>query len=68
MRRPRRPQGADPRRDRRALPAPVPHRGKPNAPYLIPLVLRCLAEVKGMDPGELAAAIRANGETVFGAW
>ncbi|GGS90749.1 AraC family transcriptional regulator [Planobispora rosea] len=47
---------------------PVPHRGKPNAPYLIPLVVRCLAEVKGMDPGELAAAIRANGETVFGAW
>ncbi|MFB9894974.1 TatD family hydrolase [Planobispora takensis] len=47
---------------------PVPHRGKPNAPYLIPLIVRCLAEVKGMDPDELASAIRANGESVFGAW
>jgi TatD DNase family protein len=47
---------------------PVPHRGKPNAPYLIPLIVRCLAEVKGMEADELAAAISANGETVFGAW
>ncbi|MFD0884618.1 TatD family hydrolase [Streptosporangium algeriense] len=47
---------------------PTPHRGKPNAPYLIPLTLRCLAEVKGIDPGELATAISANGEAVFGAW
>ncbi|GAA4597805.1 TatD family hydrolase [Planotetraspora phitsanulokensis] len=47
---------------------PVPHRGKPNAPYLIPLTLRCLAEVKGADVRDLAAAISANGETAFGAW
>ncbi|WP_031163367.1 TatD family hydrolase [Streptosporangium roseum] len=47
---------------------PTPHRGKPNAPYLIPLTLRCLAEVKGMEPAGLAEAISANGETVFGAW
>ncbi|MFI6508710.1 TatD family hydrolase [Streptosporangium sp. NPDC050855] len=47
---------------------PTPHRGKPNAPYLIPLTLRCLAEVKGMDVADLAAAVNANGETVFGAW
>ncbi|WP_214108039.1 TatD family hydrolase [Acrocarpospora catenulata] len=47
---------------------PVPYRGKPNAPYLIPLTLRCLAEVKGMDPDKLAAAISRNGEQVFGNW
>ncbi|MEV0150270.1 MULTISPECIES: TatD family hydrolase [unclassified Nonomuraea] len=47
---------------------PVPHRGKPNAPYLIPLTLRCLAEVKGVDPGSLCEAIDANGAAVFGAW
>ncbi|SDH20014.1 TatD DNase family protein [Sinosporangium album] len=47
---------------------PVPHRGKPNAPYLIPLTLRCLAEVKGLDPDDLCRAISANGETAFGAW
>ncbi|MEO3875240.1 TatD family hydrolase [Nonomuraea sp. B12E4] len=47
---------------------PVPHRGKPNAPYLIPLTLRCLAEVKNLQPDELCEAISANGVTVFGAW
>ncbi|MET8157195.1 TatD family hydrolase [Sphaerisporangium sp. NPDC005289] len=47
---------------------PTPHRGKPNAPYLIPLTLRCLAEVKGTPVDDLARAISANGERVFGAW
>lgn len=47
---------------------PVPYRGKPNAPYLIPLTLRCLAEVKGVHPDELCEAISANGVTVFGEW
>ncbi|GAA3424701.1 TatD family hydrolase [Streptosporangium nondiastaticum] len=47
---------------------PTPHRGKPNAPYLIPLTLRCLAEVRGADPDALARVISANGEAVFGAW
>ncbi|MEV0195124.1 TatD family hydrolase [Nonomuraea sp. NPDC050691] len=47
---------------------PVPHRGKPNAPYLIPLTLRCLAEVKGVEPAALCEAIDANGVAVFGAW
>ncbi|PZG09804.1 TatD family hydrolase [Nonomuraea aridisoli] len=47
---------------------PVPHRGKPNAPYLIPLTLRCLAEVKGVHPDRLCEAISANGVTVFGEW
>ncbi|GAA0399810.1 TatD family hydrolase [Microbispora corallina] len=47
---------------------PTPHRGRPNAPYLIPLTLRCLAEVKGMDVAALAAAVSANGERAFGAW
>jgi TatD DNase family protein len=47
---------------------PVPHRGKPNAPYLIPLTMRCLAQVKDMDVDELSRAVSANGERVFGAW
>ncbi|MEW1836517.1 TatD family hydrolase [Nonomuraea angiospora] len=47
---------------------PVPHRGKPNAPYLIPLTLRCLAEVKGVHPDQLCEAISANGVMVFGEW
>jgi TatD DNase family protein len=47
---------------------PVPHRGKPNAPYLIPITLRCLAEVKGMELADLCRVVSANGEAVFGTW
>jgi TatD DNase family protein len=47
---------------------PVPHRGKPNAPYLIPITMRCLAEVKSMPVAALCDAVNANGEKVFGAW
>ncbi len=46
---------------------PMPHRGKPNEPYLIPLTVRALAEVKGMDEDVLAEAIATNVEKVFGA-
>ncbi|WP_283135388.1 TatD family hydrolase [Rhizohabitans arisaemae] len=47
---------------------PVPHRGKPNAPYLIPLTVRFLAEVKGVPVEELCTAIARNGERVFGSF
>ncbi len=29
---------------------PVPYRGKQNAPAMIPYTLRCIAEVRGVDP------------------
>jgi TatD DNase family protein len=45
---------------------PVPYRGRPNAPYLVPLTVRCLAEVKGMDLDTLCAAIAVNGSRAFG--
>jgi TatD DNase family protein len=44
---------------------PVPYRGRPNAPYLIPLTVRALAEVKGVSPDDIAAATCANAVTVF---
>lgn len=47
---------------------PMPHRGKPNSSYLIPLTVRALAEVKGMPLDELCQAISANGERAFGPW
>jgi TatD DNase family protein len=47
---------------------PMPYRGRPNASYLVPLTVRALAEVKGVDVEELAAALSANGERVFGPW
>jgi TatD DNase family protein len=45
---------------------PMPYRGRPNAPYLIPITVRALAEVRGDDLDELCAAIWANGERTFG--
>jgi TatD DNase family protein len=47
---------------------PMPYRGRPNASYLIPLTVRALAEVRGVDVDELAAAISATGDRVFGPW
>jgi TatD DNase family protein len=47
---------------------PTPHRGRPNASYLIPLTVRALAETRGDDLDELCAAISANGDRVFGGW
>jgi TatD DNase family protein len=47
---------------------PMPYRGRPNAPYLIPLTVRSLAETKQVDLAELCEAISRTGETVFGGW
>ncbi len=47
---------------------PTPHRGRPNAPYLVPLTMRCLAEVTSVPLAELCDTIMANGERVFGGW
>ncbi|MQA02988.1 MAG: YchF/TatD family DNA exonuclease [Streptosporangiales bacterium] len=45
---------------------PMPYRGRPNAPYLMPLTVRCLAEVRGVGEDELAATAAANAARVFG--
>ena len=45
---------------------PAPYRGRPNAPYLIPVTLRAMAEVKGVDEDVLATAISANTARAFG--
>lgn len=47
---------------------PTPYRGRPNAPYLIPLTVRAIAELTGADLAEVCAAISANGENLFGPW
>ncbi|MFD1081637.1 TatD family hydrolase [Micromonospora andamanensis] len=47
---------------------PVPHRGRPNASYLIPLTVRALAATTGTDLDALCAAISATGERAFGPW
>jgi TatD DNase family protein len=45
---------------------PSPHRGRPNAPYLIPVTLRAMAEVKGVAEDALATAVAANTARAFG--
>lgn len=46
--------------------APVPYRGRPNRPAWVPLVGATLAEVRGVTPAEIAAAVWTNAEVVFG--
>jgi TatD DNase family protein len=45
---------------------PMPYRGRPNASYLIPLTLRTMAQVRGEDVAELAAAVAGTTQRVFG--
>ncbi|MDJ0341365.1 TatD family hydrolase [Streptomyces sp. H10-C2] len=45
---------------------PVPYRGRPNAPYLIPVTLRAMAAVKQLPEDDLARAVGANTARVFG--
>lgn len=45
---------------------PVPHRGRTNASYLVPLTVRTLADLRGEDLETLCAAIDANTEAAFG--
>ena len=48
---------------------PMPHRGRTNASYLVPLTVRSMAATRGEDLGELCAAIEANTDAAFGgAW
>ena len=44
---------------------PMPFRGRPNAPYLVPLTVRSLAATRGQDLDELCVAIAANGRAAF---
>jgi TatD DNase family protein len=45
---------------------PHPHRGRPNAPRLLPLTVRALAQATGADVNALCAAVADNGVRLFG--
>ncbi|NLU70004.1 TatD family hydrolase [Streptomyces sp. HNM0574] len=45
---------------------PAPYRGRPNAPYLVPVTLRAMAEVKGMPEEALSEHVAANTARAFG--
>ena len=46
--------------------APVPHRGKPNSPAFVSLVGHAVAEAKGIDLADVAAASWNNAAHLFG--
>lgn len=48
--------------------APEPFRGRPNAPYLVPITARFMAETRGEDLDSLCAQLALNTETVYGSW
>ncbi|MGA4951376.1 TatD family hydrolase [Streptomyces lydicamycinicus] len=45
---------------------PAPYRGRANAPYLIPVTLRAMAEVTAMTEDAMATAVAANTARAFG--
>jgi TatD DNase family protein len=45
---------------------PSPHRGRPNASYLVPVTVRAMAEARATDLTALCEAIDANTEAAFG--
>jgi TatD DNase family protein len=45
---------------------PTPHRGRPNASYLVPLTVRSMARTRGEDLAALCATIDANTDAAFG--
>ncbi|MEQ4209858.1 TatD family hydrolase [Actinopolymorpha sp. B17G11] len=47
---------------------PHPYRGRTNASYLLPLTVRCMAEIRGVDERTLCTSINAATEAAFGAW
>ena len=48
--------------------APMPHRGAPNSPYMIPYTLRSMADTLGMDENLLSAQLTSNTHDVYGYW
>ncbi|RZU15222.1 TatD family hydrolase [Streptomyces sp. BK239] len=44
---------------------PAPYRGRPNAPYLVPVTVRAMATVRGVDEDVMATALAANTARAF---
>ncbi|MGV0110169.1 TatD family hydrolase [Arthrobacter sp. CP30] len=47
---------------------PHPHRGRPNASYVMPNTVRAMAEVVGSGVDALCSRLTANTEAVYGSW
>jgi TatD DNase family protein len=47
---------------------PAPFRGRPNASYLVPLTVRCMANVLGRELDDVCARLNATSEELYGEW
>ena len=47
---------------------PEPLRGRPNAPYLVPITVRFMAAELSMDANELSGQLASNTVAVYGSW
>ena len=47
---------------------PVPHRGRPNGSYLVPLTVRAMAALLGLDLEVLCGHLAATAERLYGPW
>lgn len=47
---------------------PMPHRGRPNASYLMPHTVRQIAIVTARDVTEICADLQANSKNLYGTW
>lgn len=47
---------------------PHPFRGRPNAPYLVPVTVRAVAAVHGVDLAAVCAQVSETSERVYGSW
>jgi TatD DNase family protein len=47
---------------------PEPLRGRPNAPYLVPITVRFMAAELSMDANELSGQLARNTVAVYGSW
>ncbi|WP_139719875.1 TatD family hydrolase [Serinicoccus chungangensis] len=47
---------------------PTPHRGRANAPYLVPLTVRAMAATLATSVPQLCEALSATSEAVYGPW
>jgi TatD DNase family protein len=48
--------------------SPAPYRGQTNAGYLVPLTVRCMAEVLDRDLTEVCRQLDATAEALYGPW
>ncbi|MGN6330169.1 MAG: TatD family hydrolase [Motilibacteraceae bacterium] len=47
---------------------PTPHRGRPNASYLVPLTVRSMAQTLCVAVEDVCRAVQSNAERAFGSW